>query len=197
MAGYHFTGPISGNSSETPPCPLPATCWSEGICCRGFCNYTALWAGLLGPTPALGTPKNGSARSGAGATGDKCPSYAPRLARPCLAGSFSAPTNQRKRPRLLVAYALCGGKSSASRPVLPTIIARKATENKHSTPFTSFLLNFDALQLLRVRGPQVSDLRPFLGFLRKLNSRIALLRACRKAPESRTYGTTGYSFKLS
>ncbi len=33
---------------------------------------------LLDPMSVLGKPKNGSARSGAGATRDKCPSYSPR-----------------------------------------------------------------------------------------------------------------------
>ena len=52
----------------------------------------------------------------------------------------------------------------------------------------SYLLNSDALQLQRVRGPMASDMRPFSRFLRKPN----------KTHEGRSnYGTTGHFFKLS
>jgi hypothetical protein len=64
---------------------------------------------LLDPMSVLGKPTNGSARSGAGATRDKYSSYSPRPTRSWVAGSFSAPGSQRKRSRLLAAYALCGG----------------------------------------------------------------------------------------
>ena len=45
---------------------------------------------LLGPMPALGKPKNRSARNGAGATKDKFPSYSPRPARPAWQGPFGS-----------------------------------------------------------------------------------------------------------
>jgi hypothetical protein len=63
---------------------------------------------LLDPMSVL-KPTNGSARSGAGATRDKCPSYSPCQTRSWVAGSFSAPGSHRKCSRMLAAYALCGG----------------------------------------------------------------------------------------
>ncbi len=43
---------------------------------------------LVDPMLVLGKPKNGSARSGTGATRDKCPFYLSRPARQCVAGTF-------------------------------------------------------------------------------------------------------------
>ncbi len=43
---------------------------------------------LLDPMSVLGKPENGFARSGVGATRDKCPSSSPRPIRPCVAGTF-------------------------------------------------------------------------------------------------------------